>query len=560
MSLKNPADPAPQQTTNNPTDETSDGEMQIEWENIHYNPMSDAPSAASEYDAMTGAYFQKWLCDEESDLQELGQIAGIPQAPTSGFLKKQGWHSINDPGVPHTPNSMPKDELALTEYLNIGDGDGLDGNYFDPTYYLGKQGYREPEQAPDRARNRIIEAHQPGNDNINDSDTSQPKQVHFLLDDSTSDLSDVPEDLSDRSEETTTATTLQSVIKGTVNRRPVLSVSKVVAFNRPVRISKVEDVHRGIKSAESKRSGLSKIVKKVSGAKRRLDRKESGPTAKKSSESTLDGSNNVGDKESDHQSNEGGWELVTGDVSSPTQGTPANEKLTIHLRHTISKEEKKFEFTNIRREDIDWTNHEHIKIIAHWRRQILRRGGFEKKKVNILYTPNEDAWLELFHKKLKLAAQKGHAIEMPSIPMIGESFNRFFAGKVFQDTNGKILPPREAREMTSFQGKFNRKTAGVHDIREEAKALVDKINSRNRKVYIPTITDSELQQYLKSGAAASDNPDIEAKNAASLIPDEKLDRHLHQMNGQRKRKRETGDEDEDGDGGSVENSGKDSGT
>jgi hypothetical protein len=135
------------------------------------------------------------------------------------------------------------------------------------------------------------------------------------------------------------------------------------------------------------------------------------------------------DDESDGDTGGHHWIIVGDDESSPQIGVRAPNKLTIRLVHKTTKMEKVAQFKKLREDEIDWNNKQHIKAISMWRRQYFRRNAFPLKKKNVVYTPDEDAFLMIMHCKIKDAASGSTSIKAPATVAILNEFNHFFAFK-----------------------------------------------------------------------------------------------------------------------------------
>lgn len=485
-------------------------------------------------------YIQKWMGDREEDLWELKQLITSGQrtayTPQSGYLTEHGWHSINDPNEsnPVCPPILstqfelcpPKDVEALSEEPT------LDAKYFDPEYYLSNQDEEMLPSAAAKTVGRILEQ--------NDGEINGGGYV--------------PEDVAPLSGQSGTrdiASYFKSTRKGSgpapseprdENRVPKETKAGKFLFDSETESSLTEldsdflldddPIFRGMTTSaptqfqlggKTKRSSNGPIIPRP----QKVSSSDATASQETTPNETTDGDNDI----PKDQSKRDEWELVSDDTTSPRVGTPAPHKLRIHLRHKATRREKTLKFRMIKEADIDWNEPKHLKSIGQWRRQLFRRRGFPLKKV--LFAPAEDAWLNLFHEKTYAVAKGASAIGMPTVSMVREAFNEFFEGKLLVDAKGNQLPAREARENTSFRGKFVRQGSKLWQLREDTRGLLDK--DSNGKIYVPVITEEELDRYRESGIVAVDDPDNADKNNALAWSREKLEK-LHQSS-PRKRKR-----------------------
>lgn len=163
------------------------------------------------------------------------------------------------------------------------------------------------------------------------------------------------------------------------------------------------------------------------------------------------------DTDDDRSGDTGGrhWLIVGDDESSPQIGVPAPNKLTIRLVHKKTKVEKFAQFRKMRENEIDWNNKSHIKAVSMWHRQYFRRNAFPLKKKNIAYTPDEDDFLIIMHRKIKNAASGSTRIKAPAPATILDAFNHFFAFKTRTSAYGTLIPTRKSRDEKSFNAKLN---------------------------------------------------------------------------------------------------------
>jgi hypothetical protein len=221
------------------------------------------------------------------------------------------------------------------------------------------------------------------------------------------------------------------------------------------------------------------------------------------------------------------------DNSGTGNANPA--KLTIKKRHLASGESKKFNFKAIPFRDIDWNNRTHIQQIREWRATIFRQNHFSTKKVYVWFTPAEDAWLMLHHRKIRAAIEAGHDVKILGPALIAEAFNAFFSGKVYLDETGNDMAPRPPREADSIRGKFSQRVGKLAEYRKATAKLVE--GKKGGKVYMPGITEEELKAYQEDGTVGVDD----------LGENEKLDIVTETGNGKKtspKRKREEKDDGE----------------
>jgi hypothetical protein len=130
----------------------------------------------------------------------------------------------------------------------------------------------------------------------------------------------------------------------------------------------------------------------------------------------------------------------------------------------------------------------------------------------VMYTPLEDAWMTLFHRKLRATIEAGHAIKLPGPVSVMEVFNTFFQGKVLKDANGHGLGTRTARDVISIRGKLDGRVSTIAKERRLMRGLVD--GQAGGLLYIPVVTEEELKKFQEDGTVVVDDPTEVGKNAA----------------------------------------------
>ncbi|CAO2655488.1 Nn.00g042910.m01.CDS01 [Neocucurbitaria sp. VM-36] len=211
----------------------------------------------------------------------------------------------------------------------------------------------------------------------------------------------------------------------------------------------------------------------------------------------------------------GRWEVMEGDTHAPRIGRDAREKLSIRLRNTETQDLETFTFQGLLPQDVDWNKKAHIQEISKWRYQIFRRHDLPVHKVNVMYSRVEDAWLILYHKKLKATVEAGNIVKIPGPRPTMQAFNSFFEGKVLKDVNGVALPPRLARDETSIRGKIGNKKSVLWKLRDVTRKLLE--GKHGGSLYVPVITDDELRRYQQDGTVTTDELNNDDLNATLQI-------------------------------------------
>ncbi|KAJ4359507.1 uncharacterized protein N0V89_000062 [Didymosphaeria variabile] len=134
-----------------------------------------------------------------------------------------------------------------------------------------------------------------------------------------------------------------------------------------------------------------------------------------------------------------------------------------------------------------------------------------RKKKKHVFHEDEDAWLTLFFEKLKAVIESGKNVEIPSEAMMYKCFNNFFEGKVLKDSDGQPLSPRVARYTGTIHKHLRRPGAvKMVAVREEILSMME--DRAGGQLYVPVITDDDIQQYLAGGTYTVDDPDDKEKN------------------------------------------------
>jgi hypothetical protein len=246
------------------------------------------------------------------------------------------------------------------------------------------------------------------------------------------------------------------------------------------------------------------------------------------------GDNRVEKGGTDGVEQKGKWELINEDTATLRLDQPAPEKLTIRLRQIETGKVESHTFQKLSHFFIDWSNKSHIREITKWWYHVLHRRGIHLKRTHTPYVPEEEAWLSLFHKKVKLNIEAGHNIQLPGpIPTL-EAFNEFFLGKVLQDPSGEDLPPRGARDEISIKGKLYHGKSGIKSMRDVIRKLLE--GKHGGVVYVPIITEDELKQYREDGTVIVDDPGDAERNTMLTRSSPKRKREVHNAGGSNRKR------------------------
>lgn len=379
----------------------------------------------------------------QSVTRELDALCSTPISPydqgTSGYLTKQGWHSFNDP-------NNPQPAVLVS--------DNTDSEIDEEEYAT-----LDPEQ--------LFDAY------VAKYRTNMNKSPILLDMEGTGSRDSTRDDDEDRIEDNT-----QDELYGIVHGRAV---------------DKNQDL--GAKKVQPKQDKI--VEHELNAATQKNPKFSAQPVV-----GTLNSEEDDAENEIDEGAAESNWDLIDDDTSSPKVGIPAPNKLKIHLIHKTSKEEKISFFKKIKKDEIDWNNNAHIRAISTWRRQYFRRNAFARKKANVIYMPDEEAFLLLMYQKIKATAAGPVAIQAPGPALVLEAFNSFFTSKIIQDKQGKSLPPRAPRDEKSFSAKLNRTSTALLKLREEIKTILQ--GKTGGEVFVPVITEDEIRQYIEHGTAVDD--------------------------------------------------------
>ncbi|KAI4908165.1 hypothetical protein J4E90_008789 [Alternaria incomplexa] len=207
-----------------------------------------------------------------------------------------------------------------------------------------------------------------------------------------------------------------------------------------------------------------------------------------------------------------GWEVVDGNIDAPRTGNKSVHKLTIKLHNNVTGESKTVTYTDVEQDDIDWKSKPQIVAITQWRTDVFKQHGIGTKKAAYPYTPLEDAWMTLFHRKLRATIDAGHVIKLPGPVSVMEAFNAFFEGKVLKDANGADAPSRPQRDVSSIRGKLDGRVSKVATERKNMRGLLE--GKTGGVLFVPNVTEDELRQFQVDESVAVDDPTEVGKNAA----------------------------------------------
>ncbi|KAH7384614.1 hypothetical protein BKA66DRAFT_392120, partial [Pyrenochaeta sp. MPI-SDFR-AT-0127] len=191
------------------------------------------------------------------------------------------------------------------------------------------------------------------------------------------------------------------------------------------------------------------------------------------------------------------WEILNGDTRDPVLvGVPQPQRLTLSFRHTTTGETSGPLVYKKPADQIGWDNIAEIKKINSWRTQIFNRKKFPPKVEKTSWTPDEVAYLELLHEKVKIAA-KNNTLQRPNNARILEEFNRFFhTPEDRKDGSGDFLQRRPARDLNQISTKMNRSNTRIRKLRDDLQNLP---KTSTDTAYMPTITQDEINNYLRDG-------------------------------------------------------------
>ena len=213
------------------------------------------------------------------------------------------------------------------------------------------------------------------------------------------------------------------------------------------------------------------------------------------------------------------WELLEGTTDAPRINNVSPDKLFIKLRNTSTAELKTLTFSNMEHEDIDWNSRAHVTVISQWRNEAFLRHGLELKKQVVVYTPSENAWLDLLHRKLRGTVEAGHVFKLPGPVPVTEAFNEYFEGRVVKAADGEDAPPRSARNQYSVRTKLNGKICQIAKGRSIIRGLLE--GKKSKELYMPVITEEELAQFMEDGTVVIDDPADIGKDRATMEDREK---------------------------------------
>jgi hypothetical protein len=202
------------------------------------------------------------------------------------------------------------------------------------------------------------------------------------------------------------------------------------------------------------------------------------------------------------------------------------------LRHKETGKPETHTFESLSRQLINWSDKAHVQLINKWRYDIFRRHGIVARRINIFFHPEEEAWLMLFHHKLRVVVEAGHSNQMPGLVPTLKALNQFFVGKVLQGAEGEDMLPRTAREEVSMKGKLNHANFGVKSMGDKIRKSLE--NKKGDVLYVPIITEGELSQYQADGIVTTYDPKDEEQNTA-------LSDIAERKHSPSKRKRDTND-------------------
>lgn len=137
---------------------------------------------------------------------------------------------------------------------------------------------------------------------------------------------------------------------------------------------------------------------------------------------------------------------------------------------------------------------------------------------------DENAWLVIFHKRIRRVISSETKIDIPIDIMVHRLFDGFFEGKVLKDEYGYSLPPRAARPYGSVNNHLRgRGPPALNAVRKEVMDLSQ--DSIGGQLYIPIITDEDIQQYHADGTVTLDDINEESRNYALALSEKEIQKN-----------------------------------
>lgn len=334
--------------------------------------ISIAPPKTVERRTSTGTYLHRWMNNEGEDLLELKQLVGLPQRSLS---IAQVWRSTSVSALPHSTSSSIDVDISSNLHVCSVDGEyHLAKKYFNPAYYLNQQGHYGAIEEDDMPTVQIMDV---AIEDVTDQDVRMencliPRDAKDNIDGNLNEGGEVTdrqverqtrivrEDVANSKKPENSNTTLDlghsayhGKLAGSPNKDaedtrrghvvPSASNSAAVALPQLRTSTEGPDGRRNNHIGPESNCSDTKTKRVATGED---SRKAPVPTHSKPLKEYLDEFDKA--KGPQETSREGEWRLVTGDLSSPSQGEPAPVKLTIHMRHEDSKCEETLKFTMIK--------------------------------------------------------------------------------------------------------------------------------------------------------------------------------------------------------------------
>jgi hypothetical protein len=219
---------------------------------------------------------------------------------------------------------------------------------------------------------------------------------------------------------------------------------------------------------------------------------------------------------SNTEDEEGSWEILGEDTREPLKiGVAAPKRLTLRFRHKKNKKIRSFSYKKKKADEVDWNNQDDVKDIQKWRNQISKRKEFPPMVSRTQWTAFETGYLELFLRKIQLAAETDDTVVMPHTKKILKAFNDYFESRNdIKDKKGNVLDSMTARSSGSLTSHMNRPNSKLRKLRD---AMSDLPISNGDDVYMPEITDIEIEVYINNKTVTTDSRHAEAGEAASGV-------------------------------------------
>ncbi|EMD93678.1 hypothetical protein COCC4DRAFT_67040 [Bipolaris maydis ATCC 48331] len=135
------------------------------------------------------------------------------------------------------------------------------------------------------------------------------------------------------------------------------------------------------------------------------------------------------------------------------------------------------------------------------------------------YTAEEDAWLDLFHAKIRGAIEAGAVTRVPGPPLVLQAFNTFFKNKysVQEEEDGGAAAGESEWTPRSFGSMYRKLRCGGSKVGREREKLSKLVgHKKHGRMYIPELSAEEVEAYQRDRTVVLEDVILERREESMV--------------------------------------------